>query len=152
MAKSKPDKSNGKSGGGEMTVPVPGFDTKKLDAWLDTGVFDGAFSSPHMASALEKFVDRGEKVEDLLLRGHFRTANHMNAVVRLYRKAVHFQDTELQSLLLNHAAGYPAIGGLRIDILLKAVIGQYNQDRKRNLGQGLRDALGLYPKEGKQND
>lgn len=134
-------------GNGHSDQPI----SDKLQAWLDVGTFDNAFTSPHIASAIEKFVERGEKVEDLLLRGHFRDVDHMNAVIRLYRKAVHFKDKELQALLLNHAAGYPAIGGMRIDILLRAVIGQYNMEQKKGVGHSLRSALGLDQK-GPKND
>lgn len=135
----------GNNGQSDQQVP------DKLQGFLDLGSFDSAFTSPHIASAIEKFVERGEKVEDLLLRGHFRDANHMNSLVRLYRKAVHFHDAELQQLLLNHAAGYPAIGGLRIDILLKAVIGQYNIEKQKGFSHSLRSALGLNGK-GKAGD
>ena len=120
----------------------------KLDAFLDAGSFDGVFTNQPHASAIEKFVERGDKVEDLLLRGHFRDADHMNALVRLLRKATHFHDSELRDLLLNHAAGYPAIGGLRIDILLRAVVGQL-AERQRSMGNRLKNALGLNQKDGK---
>jgi hypothetical protein len=117
-----------------------------LDQFVNMGLFDGAFTSAGAPSAIREFVERGEKVEDLLLRGFFRDANHMNAVVRLYRKAVHFDDKELQQLLLNHAAGYPAIQGQRIDILLKAVVGQMHIEQKSK-GLSLRRAFGMEEKK-----
>ena len=111
----------------------PEMDDTKLKSWLNSGDFDGAFQGNGIPSAIDKFVERGDKVEDLLLRSHFRSVAHMNATIRLYRKAVHFKDTELQEFLLNHVAGYPAIGGARIDILLKAVVGQLEaQQQKKN--------------------
>jgi hypothetical protein len=74
----------------------------------------------------------------------------MNATIRLYRKAVHFKDTELQEFILNHVAGYPAIGGARIDILLKAVVGQLEaQQQKKN--SRLRNIL-LGNQEDKKHD
>ncbi len=118
----------------------------ELKEFANLGLFDGAFTSAGTPSAIREFVDRGEKMEDLLLRAYFRDANHMNAMIRLYRKAVHFNDKELQQLLLNHAAGYPAIQGQRIDILLRAVIGQYHLDQKKQ-GFSLRRAFGLEDKK-----
>lgn len=111
--------------------------------FLGMDTFGGMFTSQQVASAIEKFVERGEKVEDLILRGHFRSINHMNATMRLYRKAVHFKDTELQALLLNHMAGYPAIDGRRIDILLQAVTGQYPKDRELGIGSRLKRIMGI---------
>ena len=133
----------------ETETGQDGNSTDKLQAFLDGGSFDGVFTTHQVASAIEKFVERGEKVEDLLLRGHFRDADHMNAVVRLYRKAQHFHDTELQALLLNHAAGYAAIGGQRIEILLKAVVGQLSEHKQRSGGGRLKNALGLNQSNGK---
>jgi len=117
---------------------------------LNSGDFDGAFQGNGIPSAIDKFVERGDKVEDLLLRSHFRSVAHMNATIRLYRKAVHFKDTELQEFILNHVAGYPAIGGARIDILLKAVVGQLEaQQQKKN--SRLRNIL-LGNQEDKKHD
>jgi len=107
------------------------MDESKLKGWLNAGDFDGAFQGTSIPSAIEKFVERGDKVEDLLLRGHFRSVAHMNGTIRLYRKAVHFKDTELQETILNHVAGYPAIGGARIEILLKAVVGQLSAEKEK---------------------
>jgi F0F1-type ATP synthase alpha subunit len=115
----------------------------KLQNFLDIGTFDGAFSTHQMASAIEKFVERGEEVEDLLLRGEFRDVNHMNATIILYSLAKDFNDKVLQEILLNHVAGCPAIEGKRIDILLRAVVGQYGQERKQTIGSKFRKALGL---------
>lgn len=114
-----------------------------VNKFLSLDTFGGMFTSQQVASAIEKFVERGEKVEDLILRGHFRSVNHMNAVMRLYRKAVHFKDTELQALLLNHMAGYPAIGGQRIDILLRAVVGQYGKEKEKGLSGRIKHTLGM---------
>ena len=116
---------------------------KSLQAILEKDPFTTAFTQQHISSAIEKFVDRGETVEDLLLRSHFRSVNHMNACVRLYRKAKHFNDQELQDMLLNHMAAYPAIGGLRIDILLQAVAGYLHEKKNRDFGSQLKGALGL---------
>ena len=74
----------------------------------------------------------------------------MNATVRLYRKAVHFRDPELQEFVLNHVAGYPAIGGARIDILLKAVVGQLDAEKEKKNGR-LRNIL-LGNQEDKKHD
>ena len=101
----------------------------KLKAILDADPMATAFTQQHISSAIEKFVDRGERVEDLLLRGHFRDVNHMNACIRLYRKARHFEDPELQEMILNHMAAYPAIGGIHIDILLQAVTGLLHEKK-----------------------
>lgn len=117
-----------------------------LNQFANTGIFDGAFTSTGASSAIREFVERGEKVEDLLLRGFFRDVNHTNAVVRLYRKAVHFNDKELQQMLLNHCAAYPAIQGQRIDILLKAVVGQMHIEQKSK-GLSLRRAFGFEEKK-----
>lgn len=120
---------------------------KELNDWLGIGTFDNVFQSQQFATALEKFIERGDSVEDLLLRAHFRDVNHLNALIRLYRKAVHYEDDELQKTLLNHAAGYPAIGGLRIDILLQAVCGQTRQKKEQSFGGQLKSALGLGEKK-----
>ena len=128
----------------------PEMDDTKLKSWLNSGDFDGAFQGNGIPSAIDKFVERGDKVEDLLLRSHFRSVAHMNATIRLYRKAVHFKDVELQEFILNHVAGYPAIGGTRIDILLKAVVGQLEaQQQKKN--SRLRNIL-LGNQEDKKHD
>ena len=137
----------------DKTIQGNGHDTeldeKKLVGWLEHGDFDGAFQGNGIPSAIDKFVERGDKVEDLLLRSHFRSVAHMNATIRLYRKAV-IQDTELQEFILNHVAGYPAIGGARIDILLKAVVGQLEaQQQKKN--SRLRNIL-LGNQEDKKHD
>jgi hypothetical protein len=116
---------------------------KHLEKFLDTGTWDDELSSTHMPSAIEKFVERGEKVEDLLLRGHFWSRDHANAFVRLLRKAVHFKDEELQTMLLNHAAAIPSVNGERIDILLRAVVGAYGQPKKESIGGKFRKAIGL---------
>ena len=126
------------------------FDEKKLTGFLNAGDFEGAFQGNQIPSAIDKFVERGEKVEDLLLRGHFRSVAHMNATIRLYRKAVHFKDLELQETILNHVAGYPAIGGARIEILLKAVVGQLDAQKEKKNGR-LRDIL-LGNQEDKKHD
>jgi hypothetical protein len=125
MTMNEPVKEAGSNG------PNPEMDETKLKGWLNTGDFDGAFQSAGIPSAIDKFVERGDKVEDLLLRGHFRSVAHMNATVRLFRKSVHFHDNELKEFLLNHIAGYPAIGGARIEILLKAVVGQLSAEKEK---------------------
>jgi hypothetical protein len=127
-----------------------GFDPegrKKLQATLDNDIFDTAFTQQHIAGAIEKFVDRGEKVEDLLLRAHFRDVNHKNACIRLLRKAKHFKDTELEEAILNSIAGDPAIQGLRIDILLQAVTGYLHEKRKNDMGGRLRELFGIKDKD-----
>jgi hypothetical protein len=116
---------------------------KKLQATLDNDIFSNAFSQQHIASAIEKFVDRGNSVEDLLLRSHFRDANHMNSCIRLYRKAKHFEDTELQDMILNHMAAYPSIGGMRIDILLQAVTGFIHEKKKDDNMSKFKNIIGI---------
>lgn len=125
-------------------------ESKRLKDFLDSDAFDKVFTSQQFASALEKFVERGDEIEDLELRSHFRSPDHMNACIRLYRKAKHFKDTELQELLMNHMAGYPAIGGQRIDILLRAVCGQYTQQKEKGFSNQLRGMLGLNKKNENQ--
>jgi hypothetical protein len=39
-------------------------------------------------------------------------------------------------------AGYPALGGQRIRILLSAVVGQLNNDKEHNLGNRVKGLLG----------
>src|ERR1035437_2060656 len=116
---------------------------KKLKAILDSDPMSTAFSQQHITSANEKFVDRGEKTEDFLLRGFYRDVNHMNACIRLYRKAKHFEDLELQEMILNHMAAYPAIGGMRIEILLQAVTGFLRQKQGTDFGSKIKGALGI---------
>ena len=116
----------------------------KLKAILDSDPLATAFTQQHISSAIEKFVDRGERVEDLLLRGHYRDVNHMNACIRLYRKARHFEDLELQEMILNHMAAYPSIGGMRIDILLQAVTGMLHEKKKHDAFSGIKDAMGIH--------
>ena len=128
----------------------PEFDEKKLTGFLNAGDFEGAFQGNQIPSAIDKFVEKGDSLPDMLLRGHFRSVAHMNATIRLYRKAVHFKDLELQELILNHVAGYPAIGGARIEILLKAVVGQLEADKEKKNGR-LRDIL-LGKQEDKKHD
>jgi hypothetical protein len=116
--------------------------TKKLESWLNRGTFDGIFTSQQVASAIEKFVDPGDTIKELLLRGDFRAVTHLNSALRLNRKAEHFHDKELETLLHNHMAGYPALGGQRIRILLSAVVGQLNNDKEHNLGNRVKGLLG----------
>ena len=52
--------------------------------------------------------------------------------------------------ILNHVAGYPAIGGASIEILLKAVVGQLDAQKEKNNGR-LRDIL-LGNQEDKKHD
>jgi hypothetical protein len=115
---------------------------KKLESWLNRGSFDGIFTTQQVASAIEKFVDPGEKIEELLLRGDFRAVTHLNSLLRLNRKAEHFNDKELETLLHNHMAGYPALGGQRIKVLLQAVVGQLKNDKERSLGNRVKGILG----------
>src|SRR4030042_541954 len=115
---------------------------KNLDSWLGRGSFDGIFTSQQLASAIEKFVDPGEKIEELLLRGNFRTVTHLNSLLRLNRKAEHFNDKELETLLHNHMAGYPPLGAERINVLLQAVIGQLKQNKEKSMGNRLKGLLG----------
>jgi hypothetical protein len=117
-------------------------DTKKLDSFIDSDTFGGIFTSHQLASAIEKFVERGETVEDLIIRGDFRTVTYKNSAMRLRRKAKHFHDPELTDLILNAIAGDVAIGGKRIDILKQAVVGQLENERKRNMGNRIRGWLG----------
>jgi hypothetical protein len=116
--------------------------TKKLESWLNRGTFDGIFTSQQVASAIEKFVDPGDKIEELLLRGDFRAVTHLNSLLRLNRKAEHFHDKELETLLHNHMAGYPALGGQRIKILLSAVVGQLQNDKEHSMGNRVKGLLG----------
>ena len=118
---------------------------KKLKSILEQDPMSTAFTQQHISSAIEKFVDRGERVEDLWLRSHFRDVNHMNACIRLYRKARHFEDLELQEMILNHMAAYPSIGGMRIDILLQAVTGMLHEKNGRGGGlfSDVKNAMGL---------
>lgn len=117
-------------------------DTKKLDAFIDSDSFGGIFTSHQLASAIDKFVERGETIEDLIIRGDFRNVTYKNSVMRLRRKAEHFHDKELSTLILNVIAGDVAIGGKRIDILKQAVIGQIEGERKRNIGNRVQGWLG----------
>lgn len=118
-------------------------ETKKLQAVLDQDPFSTAFTSQSVPSAIEKFVNRGDNVEDLLLRAHFRDVNHKNACVRLLRKAKHFEDKELEEAILNSIAGDPSIGGMRIDILLQAVTGYMKQKMGHDFGKSFRNFMGM---------
>lgn len=103
----------------------------------------GAFTTQSMSSAIEKIVERGDKIEDLIMRGKFWDFDHMNAWVRLLRKALHFGDKELETLLMNHLAGCTSVQGERIDILLRAVIGQYQTQKNTTVGGKIKNFLGL---------
>lgn len=131
---------------GHSDQPIP----EAVKAVLGTDVFKGAFSTQQMSSAIEKLVERGDKIEDLIMRGDFWSQDHMNSWVRLLRKALHFQDKELEQLLMNHLAGCTAISGKRIDILLRAVVGQYNAEKNTSTGSKLRRFLGMDEKNDKQ--
>jgi hypothetical protein len=128
----------------------PEVDENKLKGWLNTGDFDDTFKGNAIPSAIDKIVEPGETVPGLLMRSHFRSVAHMNATIRLYRKASHFKCTELQDTILHHIAGYPAIGGARIDILLKAVVGQLSADKEKKNSR-LRNIL-LGNQEDKKHD
>jgi len=116
--------------------------TKDIGAWLDKGSFDGVFTSQQISSAIEKLVEPGEKVEQLLMRSEYRDVTHANAFDRLLRKAEHFQDKELESLLHNHAASNVAIGGKRIDILKQTIIGQMSH-QQTGFKKGFKDLFGV---------
>jgi hypothetical protein len=122
-------------------------DTKKLDAFIDSDTFGNLFLSHQIASAIEKFVDRGETFEDLIIRGDFRNTTYKNATMRLHRKGVHFHDSEIIALIINLVAGDVAEKGKRIDILKQAVIGQLEAERKQGFGGALRGWLGGGNKE-----
>lgn len=117
------------------------FDEKKFTSWLGGGDFDGMFQNASMPSAIEKFVDLGERVEDLFLRADFRDTAHAMATVRLLRKAIHFHDNELKEMILNATAAHPAIRGKRIDILKECVIGQLKQEEKKSAGSRMRSLI-----------
>ena len=119
-----------------------------VKAFIDTDSFKGAFTTQQMGTAIEKIVERGDKIEDLIMRGQFWDVDHMNSWTRLLRKAVHFKDAELEQLLMNHLAGCTSVGGERIDILLRAVIGQYQAERKTSFGGKLRNFLGMDKQNG----
>ena len=126
-----------------VDVKNNGFDptvVEKLQKTLNISDFDGAFASQHLASAIEKFVERGDKLEDLILRGDFPSEEKLLNILLLYADAEDFECDWLKKLLMNLMAGYPAIQGKRIDILKQAVIGQLDSDRKR---RSLKSMMGM---------
>ncbi len=140
MTTEAPIKNNGHTG-----EPIP----NEVKAFMDFDSFKGAFTQQQMTSAIEKFVERGEKIEDLIMRGHFWSIDHMNSWVKLLRKSLHFDDKELEQMLMNHLAGCCSVNGSRIDILLRAVVGQYHADKYKNtVGGKIRNFLGMDNKDG----
>lgn len=127
----------------------PEIDEKKLKGWLGAGDFDGVFQSSGVPSAIEKFVERGEKVEDLLLRADFRNDAHVNKTILLYTLADKRHHNALKEAIINVVAGRPSINGKRIDILLKAVVGQLQQDERKGGMSKLRQMLLGQHSEGK---
>jgi hypothetical protein len=123
----------------DKTAEIP----EDVKAFLGFDSYKNAFTTQNMSSAIEKLVERGDKIEDLIMRGQFWTSDHMNSWVKLLRKAIHFNDKELEQLLMNHLAGCTSIGGERIDILLRAVIGQYQAQKKTSTGAKIRNFLGM---------
>ncbi len=119
----------------------PEMDEKKLKGWLGAGDFDGVFQSSGVPSAIEKFVEAGKDYPDMALRADFRNDAHVNKTVILYALAEKRHHTALKEAIMNVVAGRPSIGGKRIEILLKAVVGQLQQDERKGGMSKLRQML-----------
>jgi len=109
----------------------PEIDEAKLKSWLNDGDFDGAFQGNQIPSVIEKFVERGEKIEDLLLRAEFRDDKHVNKTVLLMTDSIHFKYAEFQESIINAIAARPSIKGNRMLMVLKAVIGKFSVDEEK---------------------
>lgn len=129
------DGSNGNGHKPELTPEIKKF--------LNTGTFDGAFTTPQMSQAIDKFVERGDKTEDLILRSEFPDYDTMIAWNILFRKAKQYGDSGFEEFLMNYAASVPAIGGKRIAILLDAVIGQHQQEQKKSGSNWFKRVMGM---------
>jgi len=125
-------------------------DTKKLDAFIDSDNLGGLFLSHALPSAIDKFVERGDTFEDLIIRADFRNTTYKNACMRLYRKMVHFHCPEGKTLIINLIAGDVAEKGKRIDILKQAVIGQLENERRQSVGNRIQGWLGGNKNNGKE--
>jgi len=123
---------------------------KKLKGFLNAGDFEGAFQSSGVPSAIEKFVERGETFADLSMRADFRGDRHVNNLVLLYADAVHFEHKELQEAIINVVAARTSINAKRIETLLKAVVGQLEQEKSKSAGSRLRSMVFGDKKEGQQ--
>lgn len=104
---------------------------------------EGLFSGQKISSAIEKFVERGDEPEDLILRSDFPDYDIGTAWLRMRRKAQHFKDKELEDMLMNYTAMLPAIGGKRIGILKDAVIGTHSAYDQQNISNKFKRWLGM---------
>ncbi len=138
------DAANKAPSNGHSNQPVP----DDVKAFLDFDGIKNAFTTQNISSAIDKLVERGDKIEDLIMRGKFWNIDHMNSWVKLLRKASHFKDPELEQLLMNHLAGCTSINGERIDILLRAVIGRNETQIKQSFGSKMRNWVGLDKENG----
>lgn len=128
------------------TEPLVADVESKLNKFLDTGTWDGAFTSQSTASALEKLVDRGDKPEGMLLRGKFADYEQAVSFIFMLADATHFGATEIQELLLNLPSTLPSIGGERAQMVLDAIIGSHSNEEKKGKNW-LRKTLGMDEKD-----
>lgn len=89
---------------------------------------ENAFSTPHQTQAVDYLVLPGDEVHDLAMRSDFPQKYSdgnvkVRAAMRHLAKCIHFHDEEGAMELLNVMAGDVAVGGKRIEMLVKAIIG-----------------------------
>ena len=142
MSTQTPIKNNGHTDQAIPGIPMDQI-PDEVKAILGLDSFKGAFTNQNMSTALEKLVDPGEKTKDLIMRAHYWDFDYKTAWMCLLWLAKHFHDNELEELLMNTAAGDTSVGGYRIELMVQAVIGQRDQERKKSVGDRLRNWAGM---------
>ena len=104
---------------------------------------EGLFTGQKMSSAIDKFVERGDEVEDLILRSDFTDVDQGVAWIRQLRKARHYKDKEYEDMLMNYISMLPAIHARRIKDLKDAVIGAHSVQEGKSFGSKLRQWAGM---------
>ncbi len=124
---------------GHSDQPIP----EDIKAFLDFDNIRNTFTTQNVTSAIEKLVDPGKDTKDLIMRAHFWDFDYKTAWTCLLALAKHFDDKELEELLMNVAAGDAAVGGYRIELLVQSVIGRLDPQRKMGFGDKLRNWAGM---------
>jgi hypothetical protein len=117
---------------------------------LSFGDFSHAFMHHEMASAVNMLVKRGEDVNDLWMRAHFpsgRKPGHIQVIATacVAAKAAEFSSNIVEDEVMNVMAGFTAVDNERVELLVKAIIGDESFKAGKNKGAGawLREKAGL---------
>lgn len=120
----------GSNGHSQEGTQLP-FNEKQFTGWLSGDDFGNVVQTSGVPSAIEKFVEAGDTYKDMSLRANFRNDAHVNKTVLLYKLAEKHHYEDLKQAIMHVISSRPSINGDRINILLKAVVGQLEQENKK---------------------